>query len=369
MDLWNISAIDQHAHNVLKPDVASRLPYPAAFTESHDPEVIARHARQTTCFRRSLRDVAALLNCDATEEAIVAERNRLGWQTLTARCFSAAKLDEVLLDDGFLPDDIMRLDWHEQFVPVRRLLRIERVAEQLLDGTESFDVFLERFRACLESPGQETVGFKSIIAYRSGLNVAPVTKENAEEAFRGLGEGNRLTDKRLLDFLYVQALEVAARCQLPMQLHTGFGDPDLDLRLANPLHLRRWLEDRRFRSVRIVLLHASYPYAREASYLASVYPQVYVDMGLAVPLLSIAGMKSVVGQLLELAPMTKVMYSSDAHFIPELFYLGAKWGREVLASVLEGAVREGDLTSVEADKTAVAILANNARALYSAEAM
>lgn len=55
---------------------------------------------------------------------------------------------------------------------------------------------------------------------------------------------------------------------------TSFGDKDLDLRQANPLHLRNVLEDHRFLDCQIVLLHASYPFSREASYLASVYEQV-----------------------------------------------------------------------------------------------
>ena len=54
-----------------------------------------------------------------------------------------------------------------------------------------------------------------------------------------------------------------------MQFHTGFGDPDLDLRLANPLHLRPLFESEALRGLRIVCLHC-YPYVREAGYLASV---------------------------------------------------------------------------------------------------
>lgn len=54
----------------------------------------------------------------------------------------------------------------------------------------------------------------------------------------------------------------------------SFGDKDLDLRMSNPLHLRALLEDQRFCKCRLVLLHASYPFSKEASYLASVYPQV-----------------------------------------------------------------------------------------------
>lgn len=56
----------------------------------------------------------------------------------------------------------------------------------------------------------------------------------------------------------------------------SFGDKDLDMRLSNPLHLRSVLEDARYSKSRIVLLHASYPFSREASYLASVYPQANI---------------------------------------------------------------------------------------------
>ncbi|XP_024195760.2 protein fluG-like [Rosa chinensis] len=90
-----------------------------------------------------------------------------------------------------------------------------------------------------------------------------------------------------------------------MQIHTGFGDKDLDLRLSNPLHLRAVLEAKRFSKSRIVLLHASYPFSKEASYLASVYPQVYLDFGLAIPKLNVQGMVSSLKELLELAPIKK----------------------------------------------------------------
>lgn len=107
------------------------------------------------------------------------------------------------------------------------------------------------------------------------------------------------------------------------------------MRLSNPLHLRNLLEDKRFAKCRIVLLHASYPFSKEASFLSSVYPQVYfipfqlsvklcqvvilflyqsfcslkvyLDFGLAVPKLSVHGMVSSVKELLDLAPIKKVI--------------------------------------------------------------
>jgi predicted TIM-barrel fold metal-dependent hydrolase len=368
MDLGHVTAIDSHAHNLARPEVVARHPYSWAFTEGHDPAIIGDQARHTLFFRRSLRDVADLLDCAPTEEAVLACRDALGFDALVGRCFDAAGLQAVLMDDGFLPADTLPLQWHTRFVPVRRVLRLETLAEALLPVVRDFDDFEERFRAEIDPPAPPAVALKSIAAYRTGLEVRPaergVVRQHFEALRRRAGGAVRLADKVLIDHLLVAALEVAARHSLPVQLHTGFGDPDLDLRLANPLHLRPILEDPRLRAAPTVLLHASYPFSREAGYLASVYPQVYLDTGLAVPMLSVAGMRGAVGGLLELAPASKLLYSSDAHLIPELYYVAAKWGRIVLGQVLEGAVRDGDLTAAEADGVAVGVLRDNARRLY-----
>ncbi|PQO46804.1 amidohydrolase family protein [Blastopirellula marina] len=369
MDLTAIPALDQHAHNLLKPEAAKETPFRAAFTEGHDPDVIAQHAQHSFFFRRSLREIGAFLGCEPNEPTILARRDELGLEGLTRRCFTAANLEGVLIDDGLTPAAILPLDWHRQFLPVHRLLRLEVLAEDLVVASKSFGDFLEQFRAAIDPPPAEVVGLKSIIAYRSGLDVRPTSQEEAQakfDAWKAAAHNGRprLEDKTLLDFLLGQGLELAARHQLPVQFHTGFGDPDLDLRLANPLHLRPLLEDRRYRDAPFVLLHASYPFAREAGYLASVYPHVYLDMGLAVPYLSVSGMGRAVRELLELAPFSKLTYSSDAHMIPELYYLGAKWGRAILGTVLEEAVRDSDLTAAEADEVAEAVLRGNARSLY-----
>ncbi len=369
IDFWEIQAIDHHAHNLLQPEIVDNSPYPTAFTEGYDPEIVNHHARHTLFYRRSLREIAQLLECEPTEAAILEHRQQLGLKKLTERCLLSANLEAIFLDDGFLAQEILPWEWHQQFLPVFRVLRLEHLAQELISLEENFASFLERFRSEIDPPSAEVVGFKSIAAYRTGLNIESVPLEVARSRFEFLklesqGKPLRLNDKPLIDFLITQALEIAAKHRLPVQFHTGFGDPDLDLRLANPLYLRQLLEDRRWRDAPIVLLHASYPYAREAGYLASVYPQVYLDFGLAVPFLSVAGMRSSLRQLLELAPTTKLMYSSDAHNIPELYYLGAKWGREVLGEMLEMAVRDSDLTAVEAESVGRAILAENARLLY-----
>ena len=47
MNLWGIPAIDQHAHNLLKPEASLRYPYPGAFTEGYDPDIVNYHTIYT----------------------------------------------------------------------------------------------------------------------------------------------------------------------------------------------------------------------------------------------------------------------------------------------------------------------------------
>jgi predicted TIM-barrel fold metal-dependent hydrolase len=369
MDLQHIQAIDQHAHNLLRPEIVESGSFASSFTESADRMVISRHAPHSFFYRRSLRDIADLLECEPTEDAILSRRREIGFEELCQRCFKASNLSAAFLDDGFLPEKTLPVEWHERFLPVKRILRLESLAETLIRNAERFEDFIGELMSRIDPPPAQVVALKSIAAYRTGLRIDLTPIEKARSSFDELKKqcGDmpfRLMDKVLIDGLITLALDVCAKHGLPLQFHTGFGDPDLDLRLATPLHLRPLLEEKGWRRAHVILLHAGYPYAREAGYLASVYPQVHLDFGLAIPFLSVSGMRSILLELLELTPVTKLMFSSDAHAIPELYYLGAKWARRLLAEALEGAVKDSDLTAKEADWVAARILAENAGALY-----
>src|SRR5581483_8998853 len=113
----------------------------------------------------------------------------------TERCIGAAKLDAVLLDDGYLPEQSQPIDWHQRFVPTRRLLRLEKLAEDLVRASHDFDDFRDQFRAALESA--DVVGFKSIAAYRCGLKgAAKARKENVLAAARSLFGGWQLAARQ-----------------------------------------------------------------------------------------------------------------------------------------------------------------------------
>jgi predicted TIM-barrel fold metal-dependent hydrolase len=128
--------------------------------------------------------------------------------------------------------------------------------------------------------------------------------------------------------------------------------------MANPLHLRPLLESGAIGHGPIVLLHASYPYVREAAYLTSVYPNLYVDVSQATPLLAGPGLIRVLEELLALAPVTRLLYGSDAWGIPDWIWLSAKATRRALAAALQW------LPAVEAEHIATQILHDNAMHVY-----
>ncbi|KAG2537741.1 protein fluG-like [Panicum virgatum] len=366
-----VAAVDAHAHNLV--ELGSAFPFLRCFSEAEgDALALAPHSLS---FKRSLRDIAALYNCEASLEKVEEFRTAEGLTLIGSKCFQAANISAVLIDDGITFDKMLDLDSHKAFSPViGRVLRIERLAETIINE-ESFsgsswtlDSFTESYLAKLKSVSTQIVALKSIAAYRSGLEINPnVSKTDAEDGLRKELTGPRpfrITNKNLIDYLFTCSLEIAVSVNLPVQIHTGFGDKDLDLRKCNPLHLRAVLEDKRFSKCQIVLLHASYPFSKEASYLASVYSQVYLDFGLAIPKLSVHGMTSSLKELLELAPIKKVMFSTDGYAFPETYYLGAKRARDVVYHVLAAACEDGDLSIQEAIEAVEDIFRRNALHLY-----
>lgn len=93
-----------------------------------------------------------------------------------------------------------------------------------------------------------------------------------------------------------------------VQFHTGLGDNDIVLSRASPAEMQPLIKA--YPNTKIVLLHSSYPFTREAGYLTAVYANVFLDFGEVFPFVSAEGQAAVVRQVLELSPTNKIMWSS-----------------------------------------------------------
>jgi uncharacterized protein len=295
-------------------------------------------------YRRAVRLLAEHLGCTPTEEAVYSRRLATEPAAYASSLLRAANIELVLVDEGF-PPARDGTSWRElgelAGCEARPIMRIEQTAEAV--GIDSLDVL----RAAVSTArSRGYVALKTIAAYRGGLDLdalpSPVRTDRLE--------GTAVRD------VVLAALEANEDTgdPLPVQVHAGFGDSDLLLPAARPGLLKPLIE--RFRGTAFVLLHC-YPFVREAGWLAHVYGNVFFDLSLTIP--HVARPATVVSEALELAPVSKLLYASDASRTPELYFLAAAWWRDALAEVLPALMPEGD--ALAAGKM---ILRENALALY-----
>jgi hypothetical protein len=372
IDLSHIALVDNHAHAMARRQPEDAASFRANFTEAHDPALAHEHVGSSVQYRWALRQLTGRLDLPPDEESFLAHRRGTDFAAYARRLATDAHLSWLLLDEGYPPPELAYSSLEMEgilAVRVGRILRIETLLEGLIPRhTTLSDTVSALDRALAEAGDAGYVALKSIAAYRSGLMIERVSETEADAAFEGErpheGEGFRLASKPLIDYFVFRALGFAAARAMPMQFHTGYGDPDLDLRLANPLHLRALFEEEEFASAPIVLLHESFPFTAEASYLAAAYPNAYVDVAFSLPPLSHGLFCQALRTALGVAPASKLLCSSDGTLIPEHYWLGAMRARLCLSEVLGEMIDAGEVDEADALTFAHMILQDNATRIY-----
>ncbi len=113
-----------------------------------------------------------------------------------------------------------------------------------------------------------------------------------------------------------------------------------------------------------MLLH-TYPYHRQAAWLAQVFAGVHVDVEPRRALRRRPRPLRSIAEMLELAPFAKVLYASDAYGLPELHLLGALRFRAALGGLLEQACATDEMSPADAERVATMIARENARRVYA----
>jgi len=369
VDLSDLPIIDGHGHPLLRdPWGVSRERFSQFFTEGR-PGTMDDHLVNAGYFQRALAGMAARLGSAPTLDAVLERRRAVGPER-AREALTASRIDALLIDTGYPPDAMALAEMRQVFpCAIHEIVRTESCAQELLGAGLRWDAFVDAYRKTLRERAGSAVALKSIIAYRSGLAIRSwptaeieTSYKQALDRLRATGSP-RLTDKPLLDTLFGVTLDIAIEMNRPVQVHAGWGDSDIDLPLANPVLLRPILEDPRWPRARIVVLHQGYPFTREAAFLAAVWPQVYLDLSLAIPYLG-PGATGPLVEILSLAPWTKLCYGSDVQGLPELFALSAAWGRAALGEALDWLGARRAFGNVDGREVARRILSENARTLY-----
>jgi hypothetical protein len=317
-----------------------------------------------------LRWLAAHLGCEPTRAAVTAARSAsietdaIGY---TKALLEAAGVVAVLADEGY-PQPPIAADEFASTIGVRvhRVARLEPWILQHRDRT--FDDLVSGVEAAVATAASDPncVAYKSIVAYRTGLDVGDPSSSEARISFDGWREDgwreSREHAKPVRDFLIRRALAVAKANDRPFHFHCGGGDPDIDLAHAGPRGLFPLLVDHQDQA--IVLVHSGWPWVEEAAYIASALPNVYLELSELIPW-GWGQVEPALEVIVGSVPAAKVMYGSDEAGEPEAFWVSARMARAALERVLARFVERDYLSVDDAERLGRLVLADACRALHS----
>ena len=365
--------IDHHCHGV-SPAELDFAGFQALFSESYRPP-----APGTTEFQKPLglairRFCAPLLDLEPScpAEDYVERRLGLGAAEANRRFLQASGLHSLLIDSGHRSSTILDVAGMAEAAarPAHEVVRIESVAEEVAQSGVSASNFPKAFADRLADRAAGAVGLKTVVAYRCTFKIdqtAPSHDEVVAACDRWFRKAKQAGKWRLEDPVVVRhglwlAAELCRGLKLPMQVHVGFGDPDIYMHACDPTHFTDFIAAMEDWAVPITLLH-NYPFHREAAWLSEVFQNVYYDVGVILNYAAPMSAK-ILGEALEMGKFSKLLYSSDAFGLSELYYLGALLFRRGLMKVLNRWLKDDFCSLTDAEELIRLVAVENARRIY-----
>jgi len=331
--------------------------------------------------KQMLHELSQFLSCTSDTKDVIKTRNNQSadFREYLKNLYDDVKINTMVVDDGFsevqVTSTLPHVEFEEfrEFVPVKvaRVKRIEPLILSSVKKSSSFEDMMVDYSTSLKKAVKEEkcVAFKSIIAYRTGLDIQKTSEDEAMKDFTSYKNGMFFPwlgglGKTLRDFLICHTFKKSVELNVPVQIHTGLGDADIVVEKCNPVLMLDILKDEEVQHAKIVLLHGGYPYGTEAAWLTSIFPNVYLDVSLY-PYNVGSGIQRRIMEILEMGCISKIIYGSDGAELPELHWLGAKMFKKGLSMALDNLIDFGTLRENEAYKVAESILSQNAEGLYN----
>jgi predicted TIM-barrel fold metal-dependent hydrolase len=384
LDILERPVVDSHCHAFLPENETDSF---EQYLTLADHPVPKRDMINTFLYRQVVRELSRVLNVKGTHEEIIGERHKrymkdpVGYIKLL---FEDANIETLLVDTGYPAEEFsgysIDLKDFSKLVPseVREIFRIDLVVYDVLKSQLPFDVAVDQFHEQTRNAVKNgAVGLKSVIAYRTGLEIQRSTEEEVRKVYdKFIAEarlGKSVRDilssrskhvKTVYDYFLFLGVEDSVELDVPFQMHVGMGDaPFIDLRLANPILLHDLINDESGKKAKIVLTHGGYPYLEEAGFLVNAYPNVFLDLSETIPFISV-GIKEKLLNLFEMAPTTKIMYGSDGYNIPELHWISSIQTKKALSAALNELLESKEIDEEWAQEITKDFLSENAKRIY-----
>jgi len=322
-------------------------------------------------FLESLQALGKFFGCEPKLETILKKRNEKSedLRNYSKDLYEDAKLKTLILSDYRFRSTI------GSPIPTKNKVVIHTLLFSILDSSSNFHEAQSQFEASLDDYVKKKgfIGMKSMIAYGgirrgTGLDIGNPNESIVKQEYDvykqsggKLGGNDRI--KNLEDYFTRLALTKAVELDVPFEFHTGIGDLDVVTDRCNPMLLGNLLKDENLRKAKVILLHGSYPYTAEAGWMAHFFPNVYLDCSILFFTHHRSAVRKV-EEALEMAPYSKLLYSSDGGVLPETHWFGAISAKRAMRVVLENLIEAETLSEGDAVDLAERFFHGNAEKLF-----
>lgn len=365
--------IDHHCHGISPAELDGKQ-FQALFSESYRPPPPGTNEFQKPLGLAIRAFCAPLLDLEphASGEAYVERRLELGAAEVNRRLMRAANLDCLIIDTGHRSSAIHTFEETGALAgrPAHEVVRIEAILEEVAASGVAAQNFAKAFADRLAERTAKAVGLKSIVAYRSTFAI-PQTAPEASEVVTAAGAWMktaaaagrfRVSDPTIIRHGLWVGAEICRAKKLPLQLHVGFGDPDIYMHACDPTHFTDFIAAMEKWDVPITLLH-NWPFLQEAQWLSEIFANVYYDAGVILNY-GAAESERILREALQIGKFQKFLFSTDAFGLSELYYLGAFLFRRALSRILDDWIADGFMTARDADEFVRLVAQENARRIY-----
>jgi len=313
-----------------------------------------------------------------------------GYEKAYRRALDTAGIDIALTNTYYLQEKLDRkrfkhVPWVDQYLyPIKesnvQVFQMQHNLERWLDTAyqtygkpETFDDYVALVHSEMRRYIDEgAVAVKIWSAFFRSLYFELVEESVAKGIYSDYIDGRRVDEtryKRLQDYLAHLIFSFCMEHEVPVQVHTGFGDSTkvLTLQGSSPLNLENIAKG--YDDLRLVLIHGGYPFCREAGALAMMNDNVYLDYSYIGRLVSVPMLSRILGDWIGCKLEDRLLFGTDTVKKPwatdDLHCVYVAWKtRKAVEESLSTLINKNIVDLDEAIIVASKILRSNAANLY-----